>query len=60
MQFSVATIADGTGKFRCTRTNKNQTNKHRRFAAMKIFINFSMLGDCAGGDFHVRRSKPIK
>jgi hypothetical protein len=45
MPFSVRTIADETGKFRCTRTNKNQTNKHRCLVAMKIFINFSILAD---------------
>jgi hypothetical protein len=50
MPFSAGTTADEMGKFRYARTNKNQTNKHHRFAAMKIFINFSMLGDCAGGD----------
>jgi hypothetical protein len=45
MPFSLRTIADEIGKFRRTRTNKNQTNKHRRLAAMKIFINFSMPAD---------------
>jgi hypothetical protein len=42
MPFSAGTTADEMGKFRYARTNKNQTNKHRRLSAMKIFINFSM------------------
>jgi hypothetical protein len=62
MPLSAGTTANGTEKFRRTRTNKNQTNKHRRLAAMKIFIKFSRRGDRVTARQLVTRtaSTPIK
>jgi hypothetical protein len=43
MPFSVATIADEVGKFPDARTNKNQTNKYRRYLGAKNCIKLFVL-----------------